>query len=433
MTNESTSLLKNKSEEYGEIKKALSWSQEVMSSRSVEHSDVTAAALLLRDAVVLSKDTTLMSHTDYLTSATATSEAVSENSKLMIKTARRILNLRFVSTLLTISIIGLVTISFIEPPAWCINFTSYDSTSNSTLEGCSAALNMKGIPAFYVDDTEAKIQDYYPSTRIDYLSVKEAFLFECFFVFYITLHTLLCIAKDKFSLRNFLMWDFNFEKVDNLTVKRVKQIRIFRALRLVCLAFLVKGLLVQALFSPLQHKVFAVYLRILLLISFSEGVQRELIIALKMIPSLSSVAVVLFMVISFYGLIGVAAFYGTKLGDQHFSNWIEAIWTLWTSMTTVIYPDVMMAGYNENRFVALFFVSFMMITFFFLLNVMLGVVCDGYNNNSDARQAEIEEARSSYITTAFELLTMNNNTNEVTESQMMAVFVILNEDCDEIP
>lgn len=102
-------------------------------------------------------------------------------------------------------------------------------------------------------------------------------------------------------------------------------------------------------------------------------------------------------------------------------------------MTTVIYPDVMMAGYNENRFVPLFFISFMMFTFFFLLNVMLGVVVSGYNSSHEAIENDIELNRSNYMIRAFDYLTKRSGADHVTYDQLMAVFLILNEECDEIP
>ena len=101
-------------------------------------------------------------------------------------------------------------------------------------------------------------------------------------------------------------------------------------------------------------------------------------------------------------------------------------------MTTVIYPDVMMAGYNENRFVALYFITFMMFTFFFLLNVILAIVANGYNSSNDARENDINETRTNYTKTAFDLITKRTGLDYVSRDQVMAIFLVLNEECDEI-
>ena len=47
--------------------------------------------------------------------------------------------------------------------------------------------------------------------------------------------------------------------------------------------------------------------------------------------------------------------------------------TLWICVTTANYPDVMMPSYNENRLMALYFISFMVISFFYLINLVLAV------------------------------------------------------------
>lgn len=348
------------------------------------------------------------------------------------KVSRKILTNPFVTTLLSLSVIALVAISFLEPPTWCRDF---QSSTDPSLVGCSAALNMQGKPAFYVDDSEDRIQYYYPSVRSDYLNVHQAFVLEFVLVAMLCVHTLLCIAKDGFSIQSYLMLNFNGSGnvVDKLTISNMKNVRIFRIVRFVSLIFLAKGLIGEALFTSSSIRPMAIFWRIFLFISYSEGVQRELMIALEIIPSLVSVGIVLFMVIAFYGMIGVAAFYGTPEGDLHFSNWVEGIWTLWTSMTTVIYPDVMMAGYNENRFVALYFITFMMFTFFFLLNVILAIVANGYNSSNDARESEINDTRANYLMRAFDLMTKRSGVDYVTQDQLMAIFLVLNEECDEIP
>jgi hypothetical protein len=47
--------------------------------------------------------------------------------------------------------------------------------------------------------------------------------------------------------------------------------------------------------------------------------------------------------------------------------------TLWICVTTANFPDVMMPSYNESRLTALYFISFMVISFFYLMNLILAV------------------------------------------------------------
>jgi hypothetical protein len=108
-----------------------------------------------------------------------------------------------------------------------------------------------------------------------------------------------------------------------------------------------------------------------------------------------------------------------------------AVWSLFTSMTTVIYPDVMMAGYNDNRYTALYFVSFMILTFFFFQNVILGSITSIYNLRNDLRDGELDQVREDLCRKAYDLLT-GGVVDYVSRQQMMGIFLILNNECDEI-
>ena len=93
--------------------------------------------------------------------------------------------------------------------------------------------------------------------------------------------------------------------------------------------------------------------------------------------------------------------------------------------------DVMMPAYNENRLSGLFFVSYMTITFFFLFNVILAIVVNAYKDKTEVREEEIEKARIHNLTAAFHMLD-HKSKGYITETQMMAVFLYLNEECEEI-
>lgn len=92
----------------------------------------------------------------------------------------------------------------------------------------------------------------------------------------------------------------------------------------------------------------------------------------------------------------------------------------------------MMAGYNDNRFVAIYFVTYMMLTFFFFQNVILGIITNQYTSSHEVREDELETSRLQYIKQAFNLLTNNMETDAVTREQLMSIFLILNTDCYEI-
>lgn len=382
------------------------------------HPNLTDAAFLLRDAIVLAKSNSTYAHTDYLISSNPNQavESQSRFSRFFLK----ILTNPLFEKLMRVCIIALVSLTFIEPPSWCRNFNVGE------VQGCEAAMSAAGIPAFYSDDTEEEIQPYYPNSGTTILTAATSLRLEWFLISLLLLHTFLCLGKDRFSLDNFFHITSARMCPDPLQKSKLRNASIFRAIRVIALSMLVIGMLVYPSDRP-----FAALLRIFLFIAFSEGVQNEIIVVLQIIPALASIGLVLAMIISFYGLIGVAAFYNTSEGTQHFSNFVEAVWTLFTTMTTVIYPDVMMAGYNDNRFVPIYFVSYMCLTFFFFQNVILGTIANGYNTNNDAKKDKIDKAREQLCRNAFEHLT-SGEVDHVTREQLMGIFLILNNECDDI-
>ena len=90
-----------------------------------------------------------------------------------------------------------------------------------------------------------------------------------------------------------------------------------------------------------------------------------------------------------------------------------------------------MAGYNQNRFVSFYFVSYMIITFFFFQNVILGLICNIHNEYSHKNEKLLELVQRSILGEAYDILT-DQNMSSVSYEQLMAIFAILNDECDDV-
>jgi hypothetical protein len=279
-----------------------------------ENPSIKKAAFLLRDAVVLAKSSSAFAHTDYLIFSNSGNEANAYSSSGISRSFRRFLTKSLVVGFLKLCIFGIVLLSFIEPPNWCRDFEG----------GCQATLSMEGVPAFYSDSSEAKIQAYYPSTRTTFLTELQSIKIEWFFIGVFVFHTFLCFGKDDFSVEKYFYINVAILDLYPVTKRRVRNASIFRFIRLLALIFLVKGMCSYSFgTNGNPDRPFSVLLRIILYISFSEGIQSEVMTVVEIIPALATVGLGLTMVLAFYGLIGVAAFYNTSEGTLHFSYLIE--------------------------------------------------------------------------------------------------------------
>jgi len=54
-------------------------------------------------------------------------------------------------------------------------------------------------------------------------------------------------------------------------------------------------------------------------------------------------------------------------------------------LTTANFPDIMLPSYNSNRVNCLFYISFMIIGLYFLLNVLLAIVYDNYKTRIELK------------------------------------------------
>jgi hypothetical protein len=91
-------------------------------------------------------------------------------------------------------------------------------------------------------------------------------------------------------------------------------------------------------------------------------------------------------------------------------------------VTTANYPDVMMPSYNQHRFIALYFVSYMLVSFFYLMNLLLAVACNSYDDSITARTKYRKDLSKELLTKAFELLD-HEKKGSISRSTIMNVMV----------
>lgn len=290
--------------------KTRTWSideSESLSLLAAENPNIRRAAYLLRDATLLAKSTSSFAHTDVFLSVKPETQV----SRMF----HRILSSSFVQMYLRLCVTGIVLLSFVEPPSWCRNIQGDGDGS------CKTIMSAQGIPAFYSDSSEAKFQQYYPNTGNVWFTVDQSVRIECFFVVMFLLHLSLCFATADFSIEKFFYMGFLRSDLDKVSTRRNRNAYMFRWIRIVALFFYVKGIFSFSNGNP--QRPFASLLRMLLFITYSEGLQMEIVTVMEIIPALVSVVLVLVLVIAFFGLIGVAAFYDSSEGLKHFSNFIE--------------------------------------------------------------------------------------------------------------
>ena len=88
-----------------------------------------------------------------------------------------------------------------------------------------------------------------------------------------------------------------------------------------------------------------------------------------------SLPMVLFIItyVFYFSWMGNRLFSGTIEGVQSFSTLPDAFFYMVVLLTTSNYPDVMMPSYSDNRMNAIFFITFLIIGLFLLMNLLLAI------------------------------------------------------------
>ena len=173
-----------------------------------------------------------------------------------------------------------------------------------------------------------------------------------------------------------------------------------------------------------QNCILNPFFRMLLLSTHLRTFQREFITFIKMIPPILNILAILGVITIFYSWLGVVIFYDSPQGQLAFPSLWEGVWSLWIMVTTANYPDVMMPSYNEHRFVAVYFISYMLISFFYLMNLVLAVACESYDDSVAERVKYRKDLSRRLLTKAFELLD-HDKKGSVSRNSVMNVMVSL--------
>lgn len=107
------------------------------------------------------------------------------------------------------------------------------------------------------------------------------------------------------------------------------------------------------------------------------GIRRVVRQILQSLPPFVDMLVLLFFFMFVFAIFGFYLF-SPNSSDQYFSSIGKSFVSLFVLLTTANFPDVMMPSYKQNRISCLFFIAFLVIHLYFLMNIMLAVVYEAF-------------------------------------------------------
>ncbi len=130
--------------------------------------------------------------------------------------------------------------------------------------------------------------------------------------------------------------------------------------------------------SGYKYPLAAAFIRPILLILLNKAIRenwRRFIFVI-----LDSFQMVLFIIffILYFAWLGGRIFKGTLEGVESFDSFGDSAFNLLVLLTTANFPDFMLPAYEQSRLNSLFFIVFLVVGLFLLMNMLLAIFYSNY-------------------------------------------------------
>ena len=145
------------------------------------------------------------------------------------------------------------------------------------------------------------------------------------------------------------------------------------------------------------------------------GVRRFLRQIFKSLPPILDMLGLLIFIMLIYSVLGFYMFgpTATKPGSPYFHSFLLSFINLFVLLTTANYPDVMMPSYSDHWYAFIFFFTYIMISLYFLMNLLLAVVYDAFTAEEVKKFKKLFLHKRLACHHAFKLLVTRENPDHI--------------------
>jgi len=143
-------------------------------------------------------------------------------------------------------------------------------------------------------------------------------------------------------------------------------------------------------------------MRPVIIILFFPSIRANLKVVLIDLKDSLMILVSIIVTILYFAAFGMYLYQGTFEGYTTFDTLGDGYYNLLMTITTTNFPDVMLFAYNVSWVNSLFFIVYLLFGWFFLINVLLGIIFDNYKNRIQQRTMKSIENRIVYIMKFYE-------------------------------
>lgn len=133
------------------------------------------------------------------------------------------------------------------------------------------------------------------------------------------------------------------------------------------------------------------------------AVRRNLRQIFQSLPPFIDILLLLLFFMVIFAILGFCLF-SPNTADPYFNTLENSLVSLFVLLTTANFPDVMMPAYSKNRWSCVFFIVYLSIELYFVMNLLLAVVFDTFNGVEKMKFKSLLLHKRSAIDHAFQLL-----------------------------
>ncbi|XP_061762424.1 two pore channel protein 1 isoform X2 [Nerophis ophidion] len=133
------------------------------------------------------------------------------------------------------------------------------------------------------------------------------------------------------------------------------------------------------------------------------AVRRNLRQIFQSLPPFIDILLLLLFFMVIFAILGFCLF-STNAADPYFNTLENSMVSLFVLLTTANFPDVMMPAYSKSSWSCVFFIVYLSIELYFIMNLLLAVVFDTFNDVEKMKFKSLLLHKRSAIDHAFQLL-----------------------------
>ena len=144
---------------------------------------------------------------------------------------------------------------------------------------------------------------------------------------------------------------------------------------------------------------------------YCHGVRRFVRQVFQSFTPIMDMFALVFFVMLIYSVFGFYLF--GEVDPGYFGSLKTSFVSLFVLLTTANYPDVMMKSYDDSRWAAIFFITYLAVNLYFLMNLMLAVVYDAFTRIEKEKFRRLFLHKRRAAQHAFKLLVTKERPDEV--------------------